>query len=121
MHTKILSAALIVSLFYLLTQLSKIIHFIIPAPIVGMIILLCLFNLVAGSNKYFEEGGGFILKNILLFFMPPLVCLPDSFQLIKDNQLLFLVFFGLASILFFFATACVVKWVFNFEQRRGLK
>ncbi len=103
--TKILFQIAIIYVVYIIgNYISRIISpiIIIPGSLIGMIILFIFLCTNIIKLPMIVDTGNFLLKYMGLFFVPLVVGIMDSFELIQDNflQLLFILIVSCISVMF---------------------
>lgn len=103
--TKILFQIAIIYVVYIIgNYISRIISpiIIIPGSLIGMIILFIFLCTNIIKLPMIVDTGNFLLKYMGLFFVPLVVGIMDSFELIQDNflQLLIILIVSCISVMF---------------------
>lgn len=90
----------------------------VPAGVIGllMVVVLLLSGLMA--HRHIESGARWLLAEMPLFFIPPLLSITDFGQVFARYglDLLAAVLFGSLAVMS--CTGLVVDWVFRLESRR---
>ncbi|RYL20476.1 CidA/LrgA family protein [Acinetobacter baumannii] len=76
---------MIVMIWYLVEQLLHWLEVSLPASVLGLFLLLFLLKKHILQIQYIEQGGDFLLKNMLLFFIPPVVGLVQYADILLEN------------------------------------
>lgn len=105
---KIIKIILQIAIIYLAyiagNYISKVISsiIIIPGSLIGMMILFIFLCTNIIKLPMIEDTGNFLLKYMGLFFVPLVVGIMDSFELIQDNflQLLIILIVSCISVMF---------------------
>ena len=81
----ILGGAIIFSIQFICTYLLKILNFPFPAPVLGLIVLFILLKTKIIKETLVKDFCKFLLKYMILFFVPLFVGLVSYFDLIREN------------------------------------
>ena len=88
---KIINFTIGLGIIFLILYLSKFIldifHIAFPAPILGIIILFVLLKIGIIKENWIEDFCDFMLKNMILFFIPIFVGIISYEDLISKNFL----------------------------------
>lgn len=104
-------------LFMVADRLVNLLHLPLPANIVGMLMLLLLIAFRVLPISWVKAGSGWLLTEMLLFFVPAVVAVVNYAQLLMiEGWKIFLVI-GVSTILTLSATALVVDKVYKLELR----
>ncbi|MBP1926317.1 holin-like protein [Sedimentibacter acidaminivorans] len=100
----LLQIAIIYVIYIIGNYISKIISpiIIIPGSLIGMMILFIFLCTNIVKLSMIVDTGNFLLKYMGLFFVPLVVGIMDSFELIQDNflQLLIILVISCISVMF---------------------
>jgi holin-like protein len=107
-----------IGLWLLADQLSRRLGLPIPGGVVGLGILAAL--LFAGwlPLRMVQQGADWLLAEMLLFFIPPLMAVVDAGPLIAQVGWRLLVVLPIGCVLVMVGTGLAVDRVFHYEQRR---
>ena len=110
-----LQVALYVGLFLLSEQLVNLLHLPLPANIVGMLLLLAMIMLHVLPLGWVKAGAGWLLAEMLLFFVPAVVAVVNYGDLLRVEGWRILLVIGVSTMLVLAATSLVVERVYRFE------
>nr|WP_312576639.1 CidA/LrgA family protein [Sedimentibacter sp.] len=116
----LLQAVIICVVFVAGNFISRIISsiIIIPGSLIGMIILFVFLCTNIIKLSMIEDTGNFLLKYMGLFFVPLVVGIMDSFELIHDNFIK-LVIILVISCIFVMFVSCKVTDLLILYIRKG--
>lgn len=77
--------AIILACYFLGEVISRLIGGFMPSSIIGMIILFSLLQAKIVNKEHIRSVANFVLKNMMLFFIPVTVGIVTSLELISDN------------------------------------
>ena len=83
----ILGSGIIFSILYLSKFILNLAHVTFPAPILGIIILFSLLKIGIIKENWIEDFCNFMLKNMILFFIPIFVGIITYTDIISKNFL----------------------------------
>ncbi|WP_171257554.1 CidA/LrgA family protein [Acinetobacter qingfengensis] len=72
-------------IWYLLDQLLQSLQLTMSASVLGLFLLLLSLKNNLLPVSYVQDGGHFLLKNMLLFFIPPVVGLVQYTDILLEN------------------------------------
>ncbi len=101
--------------------ISAVLPFPLPGSIIGMILLLLLLCFKLLQLKHIQEVGGFFLRNMGVFFVPPCVGIIEYFGLLQDKLFAFILISITSTLLTFLATAATVTLVIGLQQKLSKK
>ncbi|MEH7273587.1 CidA/LrgA family protein [Neobacillus vireti] len=109
----------ILSLFYLAgTIIHNLFHLVIPGSIIGLILLfLCLYLKII-PVKFIENGAGFLLSILMLFFIPATVGIMNYSSLLSFHGALFIAVVLLSTI-FTIVAAGIAGQYFERKAQKG--
>lgn len=112
---------ILISIQYICFQIIKITNIFLPAPVLGLIILVILLEFKVIKKEYIKDVCNFLLKYMSILFIPFLVGIISHYNLIKDNLsgLLLLIFFTTTITLII--TAFFVESIIKFERLRKIR
>ena len=88
---KIINFAIGLGIIFLILYLSKfilnLVHIAFPAPILGIIVLFALLKIGIIKENWIEDFCNFMLKNMILFFIPIFVGIITYADIISKNFL----------------------------------
>ncbi|MDH2434662.1 CidA/LrgA family protein [Pokkaliibacter sp. MBI-7] len=89
----------------------------IPGSVIGLGILVFLLATRVLPVRAVQAGSTWLLGELLLFFIPPVVSILKYQMLIREDGLMILVSVVLGTVMVLTGTAWVVDRVFTLEQR----
>jgi len=104
-------------LYLLAEQLVAYFHLPLPASIVGMLLLLSLIVLRVIPLTWVKAGAGWLLAEMLLFFVPAVVAVVNYTELLLQQGWKIVLVIMVSTFLTLSVTARVVEWVYSFELR----
>ena len=93
-------------------------HLPIPSGIVGMMILLLLLGRQWVAPQTVSKGAGWLLAEMLLFFVPAAMIVIQNPQLFGTLGLKLLLVIVVGTVLVMAATALTIDLLFRWKQRR---
>lgn len=111
----LLQLALIIFIWAVAYLIQQALHLPIASGVLGLFLLLILLNLRWIKQEYVEQGAQFLLANMLLFFIPPVVGLVQYQELLwqRGGQIIFAIVIS---------TICVMVssvWTIQFLLRKS--
>lgn len=97
-------------------RLSASLNLPIPGAVVGMALLLAALRLRIVRPEWLEAGSSFLLRHMLLFFIPAAVGAIQFPELLGAEGARVLVVVAASTALVMIATGCAVEWA---VRRRG--
>jgi len=114
-----------IAFFMVAQQLVDWLHLLLPANIVGMLLLLALIMLRVLPLDWVKAGSRWLLAEMLLFFVPAVVAVVNYSQLLRVDGWRIMLVIVVSTLLVLSATALVVERVYRFEiwlaERRQVK
>ena len=107
-------------LFWLCTLIADAEHWVIPGSIVGLAVVLTLLACKILPEKAVAAGAHWLLAELLLFFIPPVVSIISYWSEIRHDLLAILSAVIVGTVVVLLATALVVDRVFRMEKRAHL-
>ncbi len=105
-------------LLYLLGgQLATWLGWPIPGGVMGLVLLLLLFALGWLKPAMLQLGAGWLMAEMLLFFIPALMSLLDYGALVRDEGWRILLVIGVSTLLVMVMTAVTVELVCRWRLR----
>ncbi|AXO89760.1 CidA/LrgA family protein [Pseudomonas parafulva] len=89
----------------------------IPAGVMGMALLLVLFAIGAVQPGTLQRGAGWLMAQMLLFFIPALMSLLDYGSLVRSEGWRILLVIALSTLLVMVVTAATVELVCRWSLR----
>ena len=100
---------------YMGVVLSSLLHLPIPGHVLGMILLFTVLYFKVLKFNLIEDSGDFLLKNMVVFFVPSTVGLIDNYHLLKNDIFKILIVIFITT----FATLIVTGRVVQFLIKKG--
>lgn len=112
---------ILISIQYICFQIIKITNIFLPAPVLGLVLLVFLLEFKIIKKEYIKDICNILLKYMSVLFIPFLVGIISHYKLIKDNLtgLLLLVF--LTTTITLIITAFFVESIIKFERLRKIR
>ncbi|MCM3567051.1 CidA/LrgA family protein [Neobacillus mesonae] len=118
---KALIIILQICILYIFTFIGTVIHtyfhLIIPGSIIGLLLLFICLCLKIIPVKYIENGAGFLLSILMLFFIPKTVGIMNYPSLLSIHGVLFVAAVLLSTII----TIAIAGIAGQFLEKRGQK
>ena len=89
----------------------------LPAPILGMLILICLIELKLIPMKYIEDSAKLMLDHMGLFFVPLVVGIVMYLNVIKQNALPILITVMVSTFIIICATGLAVEYLIKRRKK----
>lgn len=106
-------------LLWLSNTAVKALHWTIPGSVVGLGILVLLLLTRIVPERSIQIGSSWLLGELLLFFIPPVVSVLKYQLLIRDDGWMIALTIVLGTLCTLTGTAWVVDRVYGFEKRRN--
>lgn len=104
-------------LFWLCNQLVERLALPIPAGVVGLVVLVLLLLVRVVPERAVLAGSSWLLGDLLLFFIPPVVSVIKYWVLIREDGAMMISTLVLGTLVVLTGTAWVVDRVFALEKR----
>ncbi len=104
-------------LFWLCNQLVELEHLPIPAGVIGMMLLVGLLLTRVVPEKAVQSGSRFLLSELLLFFIPPVVSILKYWSMLRDEGWMLVTALVIGTVVVLSGTAWVVDRIFTLEKR----
>lgn len=91
----------------------------IPGSIIGMLLLLGMLGLRAVKTEWVERGGGLLVRNLPLLFLPVTIGIIQYFDLFAGKGLLLLVIVFVSTVLVMLGSGFASQWVWGRGGRRN--
>jgi len=104
-------------LFWVCSYIADRLHWVIPGSIIGLAIVIALLAVKILPEKAMAAGAHWLLAELLLFFVPPVVSIIGYWSEIRDDLAAILFAVVLGTLLVLASTAWVVDRVFRLERR----
>ena len=109
--------AILCALFLLGGQLATWLGWPIPGGVMGLALLLLLFASGVLKPAMLQLGAGWLMAEMLLFFIPALMSLLDYGALIRDEGWRILLVIALSTLMVMVVTALTVELVCRWRLR----
>ena len=109
--------ATLYALFALGGQLATWLGWPIPGGVMGLALLLLLFAVGALKPAMLQLGAGWLMAEMLLFFIPALMSLLDYGALIRDEGWRILLVIAVSTLMVMVVTALTVELVCRWSLR----
>ena len=103
--------AILCALFLLGGQLATWLGWPIPGGVMGLALLLLLFASGVLKPAMLQLGAGWLMAEMLLFFIPALMSLLDYGALLRNDGWRILLVIAVSTLLVMVVTAFTVEWV----------
>lgn len=110
--------ATLCALFLLGGQLATWLGWPIPGGVMGLALLLLLFASGVLQPAMLQLGAGWLMAEMLLFFIPALMSLLDYGALIRDEGWRILLVIAVSTLMVMVVTALTVELVCRWRLRR---
>ena len=109
--------AILCALFLLGGQLATWLGWPIPGGVMGLALLLLLFASGVLKPAMLQLGAGWLMAEMLLFFIPALISLLDYGALIRDEGWRILLVIAVSTLMVMVVTALTVELVCRWRLR----
>ena len=109
--------AILCALFLLGGQLATWLGWPIPGGVMGLALLLILFASGVLKPAMLQLGAGWLMAEMLLFFIPALMSLLDSGPLIREEGWRILLVIAVSTLMVMVVTALTVELVCRWRLR----
>ncbi|HGY9626909.1 CidA/LrgA family protein [Pseudomonas putida] len=109
--------AVLLALFLLGGQLSTWLGWPIPGGVMGLALLLLLFAFGVLKPSMLQLGAGWLMAEMLLFFIPALMSLLDYGSLLRSEGWRILLVIAMSTVLVMVVTAVTVELVCRWRLR----
>lgn len=110
--------AVICALFLLGGQIASWLGWPIPGGVMGLALLLILFASGVLKPATLQLGAGWLMAEMLLFFIPALMSLLDYGALIREEGWRILLVIAVSTLMVMIVTAMTVEMVCRWRLRR---
>ncbi|ADR61895.1 MULTISPECIES: CidA/LrgA family protein [Pseudomonas] len=110
--------AVICALFLLGGQIASWLGWPIPGGVMGLALLLILFASGVLKPAMLQLGAGWLMAEMLLFFIPALMSLLDYGALIREEGWRILLVIAVSTLMVMIVTAMTVEMVCRWRLRR---
>lgn len=98
--------------------IQNIAHLPIPGSVIGMILLFLCLTINIFNPKYVEVGAGFMVKHLVLFFIPATVGIISYYTVFSGHGMWLLVIAMGSTGLVMLSSGWVSQW---FAHKRGVE
>ena len=109
--------AVLCTLFLLGGQIASWLGWPIPGGVMGLALLLILFASGVLKPATLQLGAGWLMAEMLLFFIPALMSVLDYRGLLRDEGWQILLVIGVSTLMVMLVTAFTVEWVCRWSLR----
>ena len=109
--------AVLLAIYLVGCQLATWLDWPIPGGVMGLALLLLVFALGWVKPATLNMGAGFLLAEMLLFFIPALMSLLDYGGLLRDEGWQILLVIGVSTLMVMLVTAFTVELVCRWSLR----
>ncbi|WEZ89445.1 MULTISPECIES: CidA/LrgA family protein [unclassified Pseudomonas] len=109
--------AVLLALFLLGGQLAAWLGWPIPGGVMGLALLLLLFASGVIKPATLQLGAGWLMAEMLLFFIPALMSLLDYGALVRHEGWRILLVIAVSTLMVMVVTAVTVEWVCRWRLR----
>lgn len=95
----IVQILLLFVLFWIGEWIREIFHLMIPGSVIGLVLLFILLISGVIKEKYIRSGANFMMKHLVLFFVPATVGIMDYIDLFKGKGVFLIVITIVSTIL----------------------
>ena len=117
----IVGLLIIFAILYLSKFILDMIHISFPAPILGIIILFILLKIGIVKENWVEVFCNFMLKNMILFFVPIFVGIITYVDLISKNFLAIIMTIFITTTLVMVVVSLTSYNIIKFHRLRRMK
>ena len=109
--------AVLLAIYLVGCQLASWLDWPIPGAVMGLALLLLVFALGWIKPATLSRGAGFLLAEMLLFFIPALMSVLDYRGLLRDEGWQILLVIGVSTLMVMLVTAFTVELVCRWSLR----
>lgn len=121
MKNFIVGFGIILLILYLSKLILNVANIAFPAPILGIIILFVLLKIGLIKENWIENFCNFMLKNMILFFIPIFVGIISYTDLISKNLLAIIMTIFITTTLVMVAVGLFSYNIIKFQRLRRIK
>jgi holin-like protein len=122
---KIITIILGVLFFHIFLFLGSAVKVIVPIPIpsamVGLLLLFLSLLLGIVKLEWVEQGGNWLLAELLLFFVPSAVGIVNYDEMLSWQGFMSVLLIGLSTFIVIGSTAFIAEKLNNWKEREVLK
>ncbi|AXI10821.1 CidA/LrgA family protein [Oceanobacillus zhaokaii] len=104
-----------IAILYIFFQLGEWIqqslHLFIPGSVIGMVILFLLLLLNVVKPSWIDLGSKFIIRHLVLFFIPVTVGVIEYLDLFKGYGLILVIIVIISTLLVMISSGLVSQWL----------
>ncbi|WP_028784473.1 CidA/LrgA family protein [Thalassobacillus devorans] len=86
-------------LYWLGTAIQKVLNLFIPGSVIGLILLFVLLSLKVVSERWIQQGAGFMITHLPFFFIPATVGVISYAYIFKGKGMLLIAIGMLSTVL----------------------
>lgn len=115
----LLQIAIIYAVYFIGNFISRVISpiIVIPGSLIGMMLMFILLCINIIKLPMIEDTGNFLLKYMGLFFVPMVVGIMDSFELIQDNFIELIIVLIISCISVMFVSCKVTDLLISYSRK----
>ncbi|MFV7441564.1 CidA/LrgA family protein [Acinetobacter pittii] len=98
-------------IWYLVEQLLYLLEVSLPASVLCLFLLLFLLKKNILPIQHVEQGGSFLLKHMLLFFIPPVVGLVQYADILLENGLKIFTAIFIGTLIVMYSSKMTVRFL----------
>lgn len=102
---------IIIMIWYVIEQLLRYFNISLPASILGLFGLLFLLKKNVLAVQSIEYGGNFLLKHMILFFIPPVVGLVQYKDILLKSGIQIFIAIFISTIMVMYSSKLTVKFL----------
>lgn len=104
---------------YLIGQwIQEVLNLFVPGSVIGLIILFILLSTNVVKEVWIENGAGFFVKHLTLFYIPATVGIINYFGVFSGKGFLLIIIVLVSTILVMAGSGLVSQWII---RRKELK
>ncbi|MBB3109720.1 holin-like protein [Paenibacillus phyllosphaerae] len=108
---------LFIVLAWLMSLLVAWLHIPIPGSILGMLLVFTLLQLRILPRRYVEDGAGWLIATMLLFFIPPAVGIISYRQLLASSGVQIALVIALGTVVVMVCSGLVAQRIAARKER----
>lgn len=118
LSARLVQIALLIGLWFGADRLGHALGWPIPGGVIGLGVLAALLFSGLLPLRWVQFGAEWLLAEMLLFFVPPLMAVVDAGPLMMQLGWRLVAVLVLGCLMVMVGTGLVVDWVFHIERRR---
>jgi len=103
--------AILFGVYYIGTWIQRFFGLFIPGSVIGLIIMFILLSTGLLHTRFIQEGASFMIKHLVLFFIPATVGLLNFYQLFIGKGILLIVITMVSSLLVMVASGYTSQYL----------